>query len=644
MTYFGAASPVTFWNSDLNRVTDDFKEIRTDGFNSVILVVPWGEFQPSLQPERLNADAFDRLAKVCKAANAQQLQVYMRVSYLHDHYPDEQFAGDKRAVMLLSNDRLMPSWVRYMQQIQSATKGCANGSFLSWEDFWIVFKHIEDAEVGFRERAISKEYGYDAWVRRHADQAYRNRHSTDFKKLGYYPFPKRRDPDFAWVFRWFDEQLSKRLVSHASKALKPMSLEPRVDDDPIFEGDKRIGWYSHKNTYQVLTSPYVMSYWAPAMGASNHGELEPSNRVLDRFAYMQKKMAEGTVNQIFIEQFLFKDNSLLATQNARIEPTQVSAFLQQVAGPMLSLSTGYALWGARDYDASMVFNGFFSLGAKGWQMKGGAEVRRAPNAVALPSGSSISQNIREALNLRAWTKTVTLRLRLTGPGKLSAQYNSQVRDADVGSGSSWVKLTFPVASVDTDLVISSKAGNLVISEVHLYDFTQIGDVRDVMGQPGPHLIDIQNLNKKLDDASELPTKLSASDEKSFKFVAGIYPVEKDGLNAYAWAGPLVRAKIHAKNRWIRVSGFINFDMFKGRPNCKISAKIDGHLVAVKTYRESSPIDLHLSVPTNTVGGPAELLLSSSCSVNPKRSGKGEDDRNLAFTLREIDAGLTLKNQ
>lgn len=638
VTYFGAASPVTFWNSDLSRVAADFKEIRADGFNTVILVVPWGEFQPGLQPGRINADAFARLARVCRAASAEQLQVQMRLSYLHDHYPGEDLAGDKRAVMLLSNDRLMPDWLSYLQRIQTATRGCASGSFLSWEDFWIVFKHLDDAEAGHLPGKIAKDYGYDAWINRHANQAYRGRYAAIRKQLGYYPFPKRRSPDFAWVFRWFDDQLSNRLMSRASQVLRPLSLEPRVDDDPIFDGERRIDWFSHKASYQVRSSPYVMSYWAPAMGAQNHGELEEADKVLERFAYMQKKMATDTSNRIFLEQFLFKDNSLLATQNARIKPEQLSDFLQRAALPLLSLSSGYALWGARDYDASMLFNGFFSLGKKGWQFKGGATLaQKGPASAMLPQGASITQNVREALTLRAMTKLATLRMRLTGPGTIKARYADQERSAEIGAGESWVKLSFPVANVDTDLVISSSAGDLRLAEVHLYDFTQIGDVRGTLGQPGLHLADIQELNRKLDTGGGIPSRIAAGEGDSLRLVAGVHGVERDGQSSFAWVGPRLRAMVLAKGKTIVVSGHIKPEMFKTKRGCQIRAALDGRLASVQEYRISGPVLLNVPVPEKTQGLPVELTLDSNCSLNPKQAGKGNDDRNLSFILNEINA-------
>lgn len=59
---FGKSWPIAFWNSDLSEVSTDFQAIQRDGFNSILLIVPWGEFQPGLDPIRFNDDAYRRLS------------------------------------------------------------------------------------------------------------------------------------------------------------------------------------------------------------------------------------------------------------------------------------------------------------------------------------------------------------------------------------------------------------------------------------------------------------------------------------------------------------------------------------------------------------------------------------------------------
>lgn len=508
VTYFGAAWPINYWNSNVNRADADFREIREDGFNAVILVVPWGEFQPGLEPIQYNDDAYARLTKVCQAAKSQRLQVYMRVSYLWDMYPGAQMPNIERMNSLLSNDTRMPAWQQYLDRIGAATRDCANGSFISWEDFWHLIPLAESAKTEKDSAALSRQIGFDAWIRIHADRDFLKKYAAVEKRYGAYPVPDRKSPDFRFVFMWFDDQLMSRLMPALAKRLPNASIEARVDDDPLYDGERLVSWYSHKQTYKVQSSPFVMTYWAPAMGAENHGEIETANKVLERFTYMQKKVANDTGNKIFIGQFLFKDNTPAMAMNAAIMPDQVSAFIRNIAGPMVGLTAGYSLWGARNYDASTLFNGFFSLGDLGWKFSSGAAVVKSGNDffTRLPRGASITQSISVMRDpYRRFAKSMTLRFRATGPGTITASYVGTTHSIRIGAGSGLFKLAFPVPPPGSDSVlqIACTSGVVRLTDLVLFDHTQISDVRDSLGKPLRHLADIRALNKMIDEVGGL---------------------------------------------------------------------------------------------------------------------------------------------
>ena len=53
-TYYSDEWVINFWNSESSHMEEELKQIAEDGFNSIILVVPWREFQPSMNPQRYN--------------------------------------------------------------------------------------------------------------------------------------------------------------------------------------------------------------------------------------------------------------------------------------------------------------------------------------------------------------------------------------------------------------------------------------------------------------------------------------------------------------------------------------------------------------------------------------------------------------
>ena len=640
VTYFGSAWPINFWNSNLHRSEADFKEIKSDGFNAVVLVIPWGEFQPGVDPIRYNEEAYRRLAKVCQAAKTNGLKVFLRVSYLWDMYPGRQLPNMERTNALIASDALMPAWQQYLARIGTATKDCAAGSFISWEDFWSIIHLVEVAASELESASVSRKVGFDTWSRKHADGDFLAKYAAAEKRLGAYPVPSRKSPDFRQVYRWFDDQLMDRLLPAVAKNLPIASIEARVDDDPIYDGEKFFGWYSHKKTYKVPSSPLVMTYWAPAMGADNRGEEESAKKVVDRFVYMQKKISDDTSNKIFIEQFLFKDNTPAMSHNAVISPNDVSDFLKNVAGPMLKQTSGYALWGARDYDASTVFNGSFSLGTMDWKFAKDAKVVKSKDGFVahLPQGASIVQTISSDRDLyRGFAKSTTLRLRASGPGVMTASYAGLTNRIQFGAVEGTVNLSFPVAfGTSLDLVIASEDGSIRVTDVQLFNFTQVGDVRDSLGQPGRHLADIRALNKALDNFGAAPSRFEANNS-SFSQIAGVYAVEQEGARWFAWAGPEVTVRVAARAPTIKVLGHIQPSLFRQAGGCTLDGFVGGAKVVSRTFTVDGPIEWSIPIVKSQIGKSVDFKILSNCVVNPKKQKSGSDERNLSFVLTEISS-------
>jgi len=74
-TYFGDEWVMNFWNSELEDLETDFEKIRKDGFNSIIVAVPWREFQPQMDPMVYNDFALDQLDRVMAAAKEARLML-----------------------------------------------------------------------------------------------------------------------------------------------------------------------------------------------------------------------------------------------------------------------------------------------------------------------------------------------------------------------------------------------------------------------------------------------------------------------------------------------------------------------------------------------------------------------------------------
>ena len=80
-TYYSDDWVINFWNSESSRMDEELAQIAADGFNSIILVVPWNEFQPDMNPCRYEEYPMEKFHKVMNAAGQHGLDVYLRVGY-----------------------------------------------------------------------------------------------------------------------------------------------------------------------------------------------------------------------------------------------------------------------------------------------------------------------------------------------------------------------------------------------------------------------------------------------------------------------------------------------------------------------------------------------------------------------------------
>lgn len=161
-TYFGSAWPLNFWNSSFSNTEKDMEIIKNDGFNSILLVLPWGEFQPRISPIKYNESAFKRLNYLLKEAKRHELKVILRLSYSWDFDPDDQMPNVERFQELYTNPKVFDAWLSYLGKIYKAVKRDQNVklSFITWEDLWCV----EDKASNLKTDSERLAFGKKNWI------------------------------------------------------------------------------------------------------------------------------------------------------------------------------------------------------------------------------------------------------------------------------------------------------------------------------------------------------------------------------------------------------------------------------------------------------------------------------------------------
>ncbi len=165
-TYFADEWPVNFWNSEMDFLKEDMQQILADGFDSVILVIPWREFQPEISPAVYQEYAFQKLDEVMRTAEACGLGVYARVGYTWDYEQDVSGNVLNRYYGLLTDQSTRDAWIAYVQKMYETLSGyeCFREGFLTWEDFWPLLNICDDilCRIGEKKRnELDFRIGYE---------------------------------------------------------------------------------------------------------------------------------------------------------------------------------------------------------------------------------------------------------------------------------------------------------------------------------------------------------------------------------------------------------------------------------------------------------------------------------------------------
>ena len=73
---------------------------------------------------------------------------------------------------------------------------------------------------------------------------------------------------------------------------------------------------------------------------------------------------------LYIDQFLFTDNTPGFEENPKLDEAEMPVYLTQCASVLKEKTMGYGIWTYRDYGNNMIYNSQFALGKEGWMSSG----------------------------------------------------------------------------------------------------------------------------------------------------------------------------------------------------------------------------------------------------------------------------------
>jgi len=259
VTYWASSNPQTWLvDGQFEKMDADFTSYLHDGFNSIIVVVPWPDIQISVDPIKYDERMFNRLTSVFDKARDHGLKVFARVSYPIGLNPANDPPAPDRCHLIMTEEgpdiklanKVRVAWSHYLERLQELFgrpeyKDTYQYSFFSWEDFFCIFGYrlIEDWET---KLATSSRIGFVSFVRK-------RKNAPDMQVQ----IPRGPREDHFWDYMDFMDQKWWGLILEGRKVHPALTYEVRADP----EWNPKTGLDVHFDMHCNDGGPVRQGFW-----------------------------------------------------------------------------------------------------------------------------------------------------------------------------------------------------------------------------------------------------------------------------------------------------------------------------------------------------------------------------------------------
>jgi hypothetical protein len=467
--YYGLSEyswPINYLNAIKSEsIEEELGRIKGIGFDTIILLASWSEFEPTIG--RPDEAAYKKINLIIRIAKSLGLKVMIRIPYLWSLEGHE--IRERIAYSLIDSGRHREHLFKFLKEFDRKVVQKNDNivmRFGSWEDFYVLRDFFFSGEPVISEmvrRAFSRDTGIPA------DNVQRN--GVQYDKFNI----------------WVDTRI-RQLI----KEIKGYGYEIRTDSDP-FVKDGRQQWHGHNDFYKNESGGSVVAYWAPYFGQLNNGEFIDSKKAIKSFEWMLDLIAASTSQVPFIDQLNFFDNSPGTELNARILDNEYKPFFERLSSVVVERTSGYALWTIRDYSHNIVFNPAFSEGLKGWSSKNSTLTN---SGLLIAEGGHLTQLISmERVRVLKHKEPILVVNLLSGDAKVEIE---KVGVFDLrGSGRHEIRIaSMPQGDFKITLRPNIPRDKLPhIQWISLYGHTQNGRVLNSSGSSGDYFELVRNFNR-----------------------------------------------------------------------------------------------------------------------------------------------------
>ncbi len=485
------------------------QQFRKDGFDTVLLVVPWAQFQPGTAPISYDDRMFARLQAIFESAALHDMGVVLRLAYLWEASPVLEQTY-RRFKEYIQREDLRLAWKAYLRKLYDSVLPHKNFrfAFLSWEDFyWPIFRSLTTGSLESRQQYAHISGFRDYLLARFTLLGLNSIYSLNLKSWSEVAIPTSKDFLYEQFIRFYENEILDPICCAALESFPGLHMELRVDPEWIATGHGRKYYHWNMNFPGITTK--VIYYHANIARSHVHkhsgeGAVGHLRDLLTAYC----RMVELDEKKPFIDQFNFFDDTF--TDWTKISEDAVPEFVEKSYDVLMNHSSGYAIWGYLDWPKDIVFNGSFDLGIEGWQLLSGASLVEAPEAklngvmygaycLQLEQGQAIEQSNFVLSLPEGESRTVAIYGRALQdiPARITVQFNANVVEVELKNGEDQViTATFKDRNIEK-LRLTTVAGSALISKVQLYDRYYSQGFRTQHGEARPVVEAFQILNRKL---------------------------------------------------------------------------------------------------------------------------------------------------
>ena len=497
VTYFGDEWPINYWNSEDKDMEDNFERIAEDGFNSIILVAPWREFQPNSLGGQYNEKAFERLDEVMDCAGEHGLWVILRLGYTWDYYGAAELPA-RFANVVQENSEDRHAWIRYSERIYETASAHENfhSGFITWEDFWAYTYNMNDDIPMSNRLRMAKKSGYIQYLKeRYTLEEVSGWYGCRFISFDDVYLPYGSHPS-AGLFYDFYDQFLMDLLKETQEVFPGLSMEVRADGDRVYDTEGSYRYYSHSATYPCEGAPYTALMYSVSMGQANKNDRISSETALQAMRENLSRLYGASGKKFYVEQLLYMDSTEAYSFNTQIYEDQMDDFVRNLAPVLSEHTNGYGLWVYRNYVNNCVYNSQFALEKDGWEFSGGSSVvtRNGTWMASVNNGGSIAQKLTGRLprspmvyvEFHAETDSVGAGVKV----KLGEK-EKNIRITEAGTYTA----EFPWQDAH-DLVITGDK-RVYLDDIRVYTYEQIGRIYEKDGTEADLAGDFRILNGEI---------------------------------------------------------------------------------------------------------------------------------------------------